>query len=230
MKILLVLLSKGGITKLLTTGGTMILSVGAYALLFGWPYAVGLVLLIFVHELGHYIAARQCQLEVGAPVFIPFVGAWIQLKEARMEPAVEAHVAIAGPMLGSGAALVLYLYALSSGDRLSYALAQAGFLINLFNLIPLHPLDGGRLVGVISPRLWLVGAPLLIAVFFWHPSPLLLLIAIIAFPQLWLAIKGKSDQPTLETAREKMRYGGMYLSPTVSLAVLAFQAHQFLNG
>jgi Zn-dependent protease len=109
VKALLAILAKGSVGKLLVTGGSMLVSIGAYALLFGWSHAAGLVLLILVHELGHYIAARQCHLEVGAPIFVPFVGAWIQLKEARMAPAIEAHVAIAGPMLGSGGALILYL-------------------------------------------------------------------------------------------------------------------------
>jgi hypothetical protein len=125
MKLLLALLAKGGLGKLLLTGGTMLISMAVYALGFGWPYAIGLVLLILVHELGHFIAARQSGLNVGAPVFIPFVGAWISLKEVCLAPATEAHVAIAGPMLGSVAAFVCYLLGVSGHGRIYMALAQA---------------------------------------------------------------------------------------------------------
>src|SRR5262252_5007521 len=144
MKTLLLLLSAGKLGKAALTGGTMLLSMVAYAFVFGWWYAVGFVLLIFGHEMGHYIAAKRCGLNVGAPTFIPFVGAWIQLKEQPMNAETEAYVGIAGPMLGTAAAFVCYLLALESGSRLLLALSYSGFVLNLFNLIPLTPLDGGR--------------------------------------------------------------------------------------
>src|SRR4029077_982877 len=87
--------------KLATTGGTMLLSLAVYATIWGWRYAAGFIVLILVHEMGHYIAARQCGLNVGAPPFIPFVGAWIELKAQPMNAEVEAYVAMAGPLLGS---------------------------------------------------------------------------------------------------------------------------------
>jgi Zn-dependent protease len=102
-------------------------------------------------------------------------------------------------------------------------------MINLFNLIPLAPLDGGRLVGVISQRLWLIGVPLLVGVFLVQPSPLLILIAIIALPQLWASLRGKNDQAKLATINEKMRYGSLYLGLAAALSVLAFQVHEILN-
>ena len=162
MKALLLLLSVGKLGKFLTTGGTMLLSVFAYAFVYGWWYAVGFVALIFAHEMGHFLAARSRGLQVGAPTFIPFVGAWIELKEQPLDAETEAFVGIAGPMLGSAAAFVCYLVALDSGSGLLLALAYSGFVLNLFNLIPLSPLDGGRIVGVVSPRIWLVGIPMLV--------------------------------------------------------------------
>jgi Zn-dependent protease len=89
---------------ILKTGGTMILSIGAYAMVWGWKYAVGFVLLIFVHELGHVIVARQAGLKVGAPMFIPFMGAFIALKDAPKNAWIEACVGIGGPLLGTLAA------------------------------------------------------------------------------------------------------------------------------
>ena len=230
MKLLLALLLKGGIGKLLITGGSMLVSMAVYAVSFGWPYAIGFVLLILVHELGHFIAARQMGLEVGAPVFIPFVGAWISLKDAHMAPATEAHVAIAGPMLGSIAALGCYLLGISGHGRIFLALAQAGFMLNLFNLVPLAPLDGGRLVGVISPKLWLIGVPMLIGLFLWRPSPLLVILAIVAAPQVIAALKGAvPGHQTLGTTAEKLRYGAQYLGLAAALAVMAFEAQESLT-
>src|SRR5207253_1567850 len=99
----------------------------------------GFVLLIFVHEMGHYLAARQRGLAVGAPTFIPFVGAWIEMKELPHDVETEAWVGLAGPLLGSAGALACYYLYRSSGETLFLALAYAGFFINLFNLIPLSP-------------------------------------------------------------------------------------------
>ena len=231
MSKLLALLASGALGKVLLTGGSMLLSVAVYAIGFGWPYAAGFVLLILVHELGHYIAARQEGLQVGAPVFIPFVGAWIALKETRLEPTVEARVAIAGPLLGSLAAFICFLLGASGHGKLYTALAQAGFIINLFNLIPLSPLDGGRLAAVISPRLWLLGAPLLGALFLWRPSPLLLLIALVAAPQVIAVLRGRvSERATLADGSEKIRYGLQYLGLAAGLAIMAFEAHQSLSA
>ena len=93
MKILFLLLATLKWGKLATTGGTMLLSLGVYALFWGWPFAAGFVVLLLAHEMGHFMAARQCGLNVGVPTFIPFVGAWIQLKEQPMDAATEAYQA-----------------------------------------------------------------------------------------------------------------------------------------
>ena len=109
MKALLLVFTFLKLGKVLTTGGTMLLSVGAYAFVFGWQHAAGFVLLI-VHEMGHYVAAKRCGLDVGAPTFIPFVGAWIQLKDLPHGAKTEAYVGLAGPLVGSvGALLCFYL-------------------------------------------------------------------------------------------------------------------------
>src|SRR5437762_4267613 len=95
--------------KLLTTGGTMLVSVVVYAFIWGWRYAAGFVALMFVHEMGHYLAARQRGLAVGAPTFIPFVGAWIQLKQMPHDAETEAYVGLAGPLVGTAGALACYV-------------------------------------------------------------------------------------------------------------------------
>ena len=125
-------------------------------------FAVGFVLLIFVHECGHLIAAKRIGLKVGAPVFIPFMGALIALKEAPRNAWIEAQVGIGGPILGTvGAAVCEGIYLLT-GNPLFRALAYTGFFLNLFNLAPIGFLDGGRIVTALSPWLWLVGFAIMV--------------------------------------------------------------------
>lgn len=235
MKLLLVLFTAGKLGKLLVSGGTMLLSVVAYAFVFGWPYAVGFVALIFIHEMGHFLAARQRGLDVGLPTFIPFVGAWIDLKQQPHDAETEAWVGLGGPLLGSLAAVACYFAARETDSRLLLALAYAGFFINLFNLIPLSPFDGGRITAVLSPRVWWLGVPVLIAMFFWRPSPMLLLVAVLAAPQLMRAWKYDPADPvnqqyygvSLET---KLTYSLYYIGLLAFLAVMAHDTHEMLGS
>jgi len=147
---------------ILKTGGTMLLSIWVYAMYWGIWFAVGFVLLIFVHECGHLLAAKRIGLKVGAPVFIPFMGAMIALKEAPKNAWIEAQVGIGGPLFGALAAGVCYLIYLATGNPLFRALAYVGFFLNLFNLAPVGFLDGGRIVTALSPWLWIVGFAVLV--------------------------------------------------------------------
>jgi Zn-dependent protease len=162
-KLLLLLLSGAKLGKIALTGGSMLLSLIVYAFVFGWRYAAGFIALLFVHEMGHYIAARKRGLDVGAPTFIPFVAAWIELKQLPHDAETEAFVGLGGPLLGSVGALACYFIALSYDATWLLAVAYAGFFLNLFNLIPLSPFDGGRITAVLSPRIWLLGVPILVA-------------------------------------------------------------------
>jgi Zn-dependent protease len=179
---------------LLKTGGTMLLSIGAYALAWGWMFAVGFVLLIFVHECGHLLAARAFGLKVGAPVFIPFMGALIALKEAPKDAWMEAWVGIGGPLLGSAGALLCEVLFLLTGNPLFRGLAYTGFFLNLFNLAPIGFLDGGRIVTALSPWLWLVGAGVMLAMMLVHPNFIVALILIFSLPRLWSLFRKKSDE------------------------------------
>jgi len=120
---------------------SIFIAVAAYALIFGWKFAVGFVLLIFIHELGHYIEAKREGLSPKLPVFIPFLGAYVQY--TRGHPWQTVRVAIAGPILGGAAAAVCLAIAQSNGSALMYALAYSGFFLNLFNLLPFGIFDGG---------------------------------------------------------------------------------------
>ncbi|MGH8583938.1 MAG: site-2 protease family protein [Gammaproteobacteria bacterium] len=239
MKSLALLFAKGfsilKLGKVLTTGGTMLLSVFTYALVFGWRYAVGFVALLFAHEMGHYLAAIQRGLPVGAPIFIPFVGAWIELKKQPHDAETEAYVGIAGPVVGTLAALGCYFLARVWDSDLLLALAYSGFFLNLFNLIPLSPFDGGRITAVISPRIWLLGVPMLIALFCYRPSPLLVLMAFVAAPQVIKAFRYDPNAPENQsyygaTVRTRFEYAAYYLLLAGFLAVIAYDVHEMLDA
>lgn len=221
-------------SKVLLSGGTMLLSIWAYSLFWGWKFAAGFVLLIFIHESGHYIAARQKHLDVGLPTFIPFVGAWIALKETPMNVETEAYVALAGPLFGSAAAMACYILGRIYDSDFLLALSYAGFFINLFNLIPLSPLDGGRITAILSPRVWLVGAPILLALFLYRPSPILIVLALFSAPQVLKAFRYDPKAPEnaiyYQTALEtKVVYATFYLGLAGSLALMSYDVHNMLG-
>jgi Zn-dependent protease len=228
MKTLLLLLTAGKFGKALLTGGTMLVSMVAYGFVFGWWYAVGFVLLIFFHEMGHYLAARQRGLPVGAPTFIPFVGAWIQMKEIPHDVETEAYVGIAGPVAGTVSSMACYYAADAFQSDLLLALSYAGFMINLFNLIPISPLDGGRITAIISPKIWWLGVPILGALFIWNHSPMLIMIAVLAIPHL---LRGGADMPPryyeVPTAT-RVHYAAYYLGLAVFLGIMSYHAHELL--
>ncbi len=198
---------------LLQTGGSMLLFIWVYAMAYGWWFALGFVLLIFVHECGHLIVAKRLGLRVGAPMFIPFVGALITLKEAPRNAWMEAQLGIGGPLLGTVGASVCYgLYALT-GTRLFSALAYTGFVINLFNLAPIGFLDGGRIVTALSPWLWVVGTVIIGLLMFAHFNFVLLLIFLISLPRLLSLFRRKSAEESRYFEVTPMRrwiMGGMY--------------------
>ncbi len=181
------------VTKL-STLASMFVAVWAYALFWGLPFALGFVLLIFVHELGHALVMQRLGIRAGAPVFIPFVGAVIAMKSLPRDAYVEAQVGIGGPILGGVGAAACLAVAWGTGSMFWYALASTGFLLNLFNLIPISPLDGGRIVGVISRWIWAVGYAIGIGVFLVTYSPILFLILLLGLFSLGRTIRGPKEK------------------------------------
>jgi Zn-dependent protease len=222
-------------SKLFFMVGSMVLSMGVYALVFGWRYAVGFVLLLFVHETGHLIAARQRGLDVGLPTFIPFVGAWIELKQMPHDAETEAYVGLGGPLLGTIGALACYFLARNYHEPWLLAVAYAGFFINLFNLIPLPPLDGGRITAVLSPRIWLAGAVVLGMLLWYSFNPLLLVIAILSLPNIIAAFRYRADAPQHQayygaSQRVRWEYGVYYVVLLAFLTMMTHQTHELLSG
>jgi Zn-dependent protease len=227
-----------GALKLGKVGGTlitMLISLAVYAGLYGWRFAAGFIALLFAHEMGHFVAARQRGLPVSAPTFIPFVGAWIELKDQPMDVETEAYVAAAGPFVGTVAATLVYFWGSHSGSGLLLALSYAGFFLNFFNLIPLPPLDGGRMTAILSPRIWFVGAPLMLALMLYRPSPLLILIAIASLPALKKAWHYDPADPENAAyyavpAAMRVEYGIFYLGLAAFLAVMTNAVHGMIQA
>jgi Zn-dependent protease len=164
---------------------SMFVSAAFYVWLGGWWFGIGLVVLLFVHEMGHVLEAKNQGLPVSAPLFIPFLGALITLKEMPHNAWREAKLAIAGPLLGSAGALAIYIAGVAADSRPLKALAFLGFFINLFNLLPIVPLDGGRISAALHPVLWLVGFLALLGLVFYRPNPILIIILIFSASELW---------------------------------------------
>lgn len=208
---------------------TMFLAVWAYAMFWGWPFALGFVLLIFVHEMGHAVVLQRLGIHAGAPVFIPFVGAVIAMKGVPRNAWIEALVGIGGPILGGVGALACLFVAWLSGSLFWYSLASVGFLINLFNLIPISPLDGGRIVGVIGRGLWIAGYAIGIVVFLATFSPILFLILLLGLLNARQTFRGPREGYFDVEPEKRWTMGVAYFGLVVLLALGMHVADQPLE-
>ena len=213
--------------KFLGTGVTALLSIGSYALLFNWEFGIGLVLLLFIHEMGHVLALRRYGVRATAPIFIPFLGAFIGMKQLPKDATMEAVVGLGGPVIGTlGALGALGLYAIN-GHPIFLVMAYIGVLLNLFNLLPILPLDGGRIVGVLSRWFWAVGALGLVGMMFIFPSPILLLILFFGAPELWARFKQRETPEHSDyyavPVRQRIAVGATYFGLVLILGFTMFQ-------
>jgi Zn-dependent protease len=227
-KVLLLALPK---LKLLTTSGSMLVSVAAYSLIWGWKFAVGFVLLLLVHEMGHVIQLRREGIPASAPMFIPFLGAVVSAKSLGDDALAEARVGLAGPVLGTiGAALLIPVYWLT-GSELWLALAFTGFFLNLFNLLPVVPLDGGRAMAAMAPWMWFAGFGLLAVLAFTWPNPIMFLILLFGGLETyrrWKARKAGGDEVQAYYAvppRKRLLVLAVYLGLIVLLAAGMAETH-----
>ena len=185
--------------KLLLSFGSMFVSIALYAGLFGgWKIGIVFVLMILVHELGHFLTWRSFGVAARLPVFIPGLGAFVSAPGGGGTPAQNVTATIAGPLFGVGAAAACWLYGLKTGQHFWYGAAYIGFFLNFFNLMPLPIVDGGKIAEAIDARLWFLGIPLFLAwMFFAHFSAFslifLVLIAFYAVPRLTAVWKGRID-------------------------------------
>jgi Zn-dependent protease len=195
---------KGGLLllpklKLLTTAGTALVSVAAYSLFWGWTFALGFVVLLFIHEMGHVLQLRREGIKASAPMFIPFLGAMITAKSLGENALAEARVGLAGPILGTAGSAVCLAIAEATNSDMLRALAYVGFFLNLFNLLPVVPLDGGRAMAAMAPWMWFVGFGALVAMVFIFPNPILLIIVLFGGMETWRRWKQRKTR-SLEQA------------------------------
>jgi len=180
--------------KFFWAGLTFFVSVAAYTTIWSWKFALGFTVLILVHELGHVIQLRREGVPATAPLFIPFLGAVVGMKGLPKNAWVEAKVGLAGPVLGTVGAAVCLAAAVALDSDLLRALAYTGFLLNLFNLIPVLPLDGGRAAAAVHPAFWFVGLFAVAVLFFMHGSTILLLIAVLGGYELYHRWQRRNDE------------------------------------
>jgi Zn-dependent protease len=205
--------------KLFTTSASMLVSIAAYALIWPWTFALGFVLLLLVHELGHVIQLRREGVQASAPMFIPFLGAVIAAKSMGDDAAAEARVGLAGPIVGSIATLVPLAIWLATGEPFWQALAYVGFFLNLLNLLPVLPLDGGRAMAALSPWVWIAGYAALIALFFFFPNPILILVLIFGGIETWRRFKNRNTPEGRAYHRVPARTRALVATVYIGLAI-----------
>ncbi|MGH2506383.1 MAG: site-2 protease family protein [Ktedonobacteraceae bacterium] len=231
----------GLILKFGLFGGSALLSVIVYAGLFGWEFGVGLVVLLFVHEMGHAVVMKLKGIPIGGMVFIPMLGAAVFMNRMPQNARGEAEVGIAGPIAGALASLVCLLVALASpfAPGVWAALAYFGFLMNLFNLIPMVPLDGGRISAAIDRRMWIVGLVMLVAVYIWEwingtNSIFLLIVIVLSVIQFWSRRQTATNTPEAQAyyavpLHERIIIALAYFGLAAALAFGMSVAHGLMN-
>jgi Zn-dependent protease len=201
----------------LKTSFSMLLMIGIYAWMFGWLFAVGFVVLLFVHEMGHVIAAKWLGIPVSAPLFIPFFGAAIIMKQNPRDAWTEALMAYGGPLAGCIGSWICWAIALRWGQDWLMAVASVSFVLNLFNMIPVPPLDGGRICAAVSPWFWIIGLLLLgAALFYFHSLTSIIIIGLVlywAYPRIKETLFGQPDA-------EMQAYYNTHISNRLSMALM----------
>jgi Zn-dependent protease len=223
--------------KLFVTAGTALVSVAAYSIFFGWEFAAGFVVLLFLHEMGHVFQLRREGIKASAPMFVPFMGAMIFARSLGDNALAEARVGLAGPILGSIAAAVVAGIGEFTGSSLLIALAYFGFFINLFNLLPVVPLDGGRAMAAMAPWMWFLGFGALVALAILEPgNPILLIIVVFAGYQSWHRWQQRKTRSLEQAAyyrvapRHRMMVGAVYIGLIALLVFGMSETHILTSG
>jgi Zn-dependent protease len=219
--------------KLVTTLGTAMVSVVLYSLFWGWTFAIGFVVLLFIHEMGHVIQLRREGVPASAPMFVPLMGAVVMMKSMPDDALAEARVGLAGPVLGTLGAGVCFAIAKATHSEMLSALAYIGFLINLINLVPMTPFDGGRAMAAMAPGLWFVGLGLMVALLLLTGNPFLLIFIVLGAMDTHRRWKLRGTRSLEQSAyyrvspRNRLLVGAVYLG-LVALLVAGMHESQIL--
>ena len=213
--------------KFFASSWTFILSLGLYVAAFGWRLGVVIVLALAAHEFGHYFAYRAYGLTARIPVFIPFFGAFTA---GAIAPDLEqdAYIALAGPLTGLVLAALCLGFGIYANDQFWYACADISAFLNLFNMIPVVPFDGGRVIGAIWAPLWILGGVILVAAAWYLHVPILLvaIIALMGAPAVIAAFRGVVDPRAANMTNDaRMRVGLWYVTTALGLVTVLGQAH-----
>ena len=213
--------------KLFAFSWTFLLSLWLYVVIFGWKLAVVVMLLLLAHELGHYFAFRAYGLPARLPAFVPLLGAFTA-GAVPEDLEQDAYIALAGPLVGLGLAAVCYAIGSRTQDRFWFACADLSAFLNLFNMIPMPPFDGGRIIGALWPPLWIVGLALFVAFAILMHIPILfvVIIGVLGLPAILAVWRGHVD-PRAErmTFAARVRVSFWYLGTLLGLFFVMAQSH-----
>lgn len=213
-------------------GWTFVLSLVLYMTFFGWKMGVVFALVLLAHEFGHFFAFRAYGLPVRLPVFIPFLGAYTQ---GGIAPSLEddAYIALAGPLTGLLIGAAAYMAAIAWGDPFWLAVADVSTFLNLFNMIPVSPFDGGRVIAAVWPPLWIAGFIIFIVLcIVTHISLLfVIIIGLVGLPSMIAAMRGNVDpRAAALTVFARARVATWYLLTAFGLLYIGGQAHSAVAG
>jgi Zn-dependent protease len=215
------------LVKVFTYGGSFLISLFFYAMFWGWKFALVFLLMILAHEFGHYVTIRNYGLPARLPMFVPFFGAYtVGGVPASLEH--DAYIALAGPLTGLGVSAACYFYGFETHEIFWYMAAYVGAFVNLFNMIPAMPFDGGRVAGAISPALWVIGFVLFVGLSFALHVPFFFIIifGLLALPSAIAGFRGYVDpRYATMTAGGKIRVGLWYLATLFALFYLMSISH-----
>lgn len=216
--------------KFLATSLTMLVSVAGYSVLWGWRFAAGFVLLLLVHELGHVFEAKRQGIPISGVFFIPFLGAVMAAREGSKNAAKAAWLGLAGPLLGSAAALATWGAGIWLDSDFLVALAFTGFFLNLINLLPVMPLDGGWATAVFHPVFWVFGLAGLVVLQLYFPTPIILIVIALGAWELWKRWKRRDEPESVAyyavTGGQRAAIAGVYLTLAAMLALGMSATHE----
>jgi len=200
---------------------SMAAMLGVYSALYGWRFAAGFTVQLLIHELGHVFVAWRYGIPVSAPMFVPFVGALILMKERPAKARQEAWLAMGGPMAGGVVALLLHGAGVWMDSTFLILMGLIGYMLNLFNLFPVGQLDGGRAVQAITPLLWIPGYVGMVWYAFEHPSVLVFLILALGFRQFLSAFRHETEEQRAYREMSGLARFAITLAYFGTMAVLA---------
>ncbi len=220
-----------GAMQYAVAGGSMILTVAAYATRFRLGLVVGFVVITLIHEIGHAVVIRAKGLRAGFMVFIPFIGGAVTLKDQPRTAYDDAQIGLAGPIAGTAASLLslqVYKWTL---NPLYLLIAGTGFILNLINLLPIGMLDGGRISAAVTKWMWVFGGGFLLYKVIKQPNPLLIVILLLALFQVYASIvREKEDKFYDVTAAQRAGVAIAYFSLVIFLGHQTFMALDRLEG